>query len=126
MKAWMAALVAFACLLLVGGGNVLAGGSSDTSADVFHCYLFGERDPTAVSKKVPPPLPLGGKFFQFMVNDSDSERVRDAVNERVMKADDEGYIITASTGCLREDEDEGDLAGLLCKPSGVSPSCVVK
>lgn len=79
------ALASMLGLVVMSPVTVLAGGSSDTSGDGFHCYLFFS-------------LPEG-QFAQVMVNDTDSAKVE----EEVLKAIDkyvnvEGGTLEATTG----------------------------
>ena len=64
-------------IIAVGISTVLAGGSSDTSGDGYHCYLFFT-------------LP-DGTFAQFMANSSDPDEVVKKAQDSVDKYEtDEG------------------------------------
>ena len=90
-------LTAIACFFAVsiGIGTALAGGSSDTSGDGFHCYLF---------------FSLGsGEFAQAMVNDSDPNEVIYKVDEFIDKyVDSEGGELVL---------DVGNINGAVCAPN---------
>jgi hypothetical protein len=72
-------------VIATGISTALAGGSSDTSGEGSHCYLFFE-------------LP-DGKFAQAMVNDSEPDVVLYKVDELIEKyEDDEGGTLVLSIG----------------------------
>ena len=67
-------------------GTALAGGSSDTSGDGFHCYLFFED---------------GGFFAQAMMNDTNQDEVIKKRDEFIAKYTiDEGLTLAAEIGNL--------------------------
>jgi hypothetical protein len=72
-------------VISTGIGTALAGGSSDTSGDGYHCYGFFT-------------LP-GGTFAQFMANSSDPEELGDKAADAVAKY---------------EGDEEGELKFLIC------------
>ncbi|MCP4744731.1 MAG: hypothetical protein GY874_01120 [Desulfobacteraceae bacterium] len=71
-------LIVFAVAVLfitTGVGSAIAGGSSATSGDGFHCYLFFD---------------LGdGEFAQVMVNDSEPGKVEEEVLKAIDKYEQE-------------------------------------
>ncbi len=67
-------------------GTALAGGSSDTSGDGFHCYLFFED---------------GGFFAQAMMNDAKQDEVIKKRDEFIVKYTiDEGLTLATEIGNL--------------------------
>lgn len=81
-------------VIATGIGTALAGGSSDSSGEGSHCYLFFT-------------LP-DGKFAQAMVNDSDPDVVLYKVDELIEKyvSDEEGTLDLAV----------GNIEETLCSP----------
>ncbi len=75
--------------IFIGFGTALAGGSSDTSGDGYHCYLFFD---------------LGGdEFAQVMINDSDDFKVEEEVLKAIDKyEEEEGGILETSIGNLKK------------------------
>ncbi len=61
LRRYLLAFAAFVFVMATGIGTALAGGSSDTSGDGYHCYLFFSFP--------------DGSFAQAMVNDSDPHEV---------------------------------------------------
>ena len=94
-------------VIAAGISTVLAGGSSDSSGEGFHCYLFFT-------------LP-DGKFAQAMVNDSDPDEVIKKVEELIEKyAGDEEGTLDLSVGNIEDtlcgtddDLDHPSLHGML-------------
>jgi len=80
-------IILFVCMfaLATGISTALAGGSSDTSGDGFHCYLFFSFP--------------DGEFSQAMVNDSDPDEVLKKVEEFIAKyVDGEGGTLDSAIG----------------------------
>ena len=92
MRQHFAALIA--CCFAVSIGTIaFAGGSSDTSGEGFHCYLF---------------FTFNGEFSQAMVNDSDPFEVIKKAEEFIAKyVDDEGGTLDLAVG---------NLEGTVCEP----------
>ena len=97
--------------MATGIGTALAGGSSDTSGDGYHCYLFFS-------------LP-DGQFAQAMVNDSYSSEVMKKVDEFIEKYEyvEDGTLDLAIgnlEGCQVEGECSSDrdcASGYECEAS---------
>jgi hypothetical protein len=86
MKRYYLIILTVAVFVITTGiGTVFAGGSSDTSGEGYHCYLFFT-------------LP-DGTFAQFMVNSSDILEIEIKVEDAENK-----YI----------DNEDGDLSFILC------------
>ena len=93
MKKLILVLIISGMAMLFGTGSVFAGGSSDSTGEGFHCYLFCVRPGD-------PP-----QFAQVMVNDEKFEEVTKKVGEFLGKYIlDEGYTLEASVGNLGENE----------------------
>ena len=76
-------------LVLAGAPAVMAGGSSDTSGDGYHCYLFFS-------------LP-DGEFAQAIVNDSDPDEVIKKAEEFMEKYEDgEGMEYVTAVGNIED------------------------
>ncbi len=100
MKRYYMIVLTVAVLVIATGiGSVLAGGSSDSSGEGSHCYLFFT-------------LP-DGKFTQAMVNDSDPDEVIKKAEELIEKyVGDEGGTLDLSVGNIEDtlcgtDDDSG-------------------
>jgi hypothetical protein len=94
MWRYLVAMTALAFATVIGMGVALAGGSSDTSGDGFHCYLFFSRE--------------DGKFAQAMANDSKPEEVLKKANEFIEKYElKEAYTLELSVG---------NIPGTVCGP----------
>ena len=92
-----ATLLAWLLALTIGPTTALAGGSSDSSGDGFHCYLFFS-------------LP-NQKFAQAMVNDSKPDEVIKKAEEYIKKYEtDEGGTLDAVVG---------NIVGSVCAPKVV-------
>ncbi len=99
-------LTAIACFFAVsiGTGTALAGGSSDTSGDGSHCYLF---------------FSLGsGEFAQAMVNDWDPAEVMKKVAEFIEKYEgSEGGVLFLAVGNINDTVCAPNV-GLIVEPDG--------
>ncbi len=85
MRRYLIALTVGVFAMTTGISTALAGGSSDSSGDGFHCYLFFED--------------VDGWFAQAMMNGDDSQEVLDSRNDFLVKyIDDEGLVLTAQIG----------------------------
>ena len=85
LRRYLIALTAFVFVMATGIGGALAGGSSDTSGDGYHCYLFFSFP--------------DGTFAQAMVNDSYSDEVLKKVEEFYAKyVDVEGGWLDLAMG----------------------------
>ena len=91
MRKFVFTVVACCFVLVTGLPSAQAGGSSDTSGDGFHCYLFFEFPDN------------DNEFAQAMVNDSDRNEVLKKVDEFIDKyeGDEDGYL-AQSIGNLGE------------------------
>ncbi len=89
MKRYLLALMVCGFAMFIGTSGALAGGTSDTSGDGFHCYQFFT-------------LP-GGRFAQAMTNDSDPNVVVQKLTEFLDKyVVAEGGTLTAAAGNVDE------------------------
>ena len=94
MRRYLIAFTAVVFVVATGIGTAFAGGSSDTSGDGFHCYLFFM-------------LP-DGQFSQAMVNDSDALEVIKKVEEFIEKYEgSEGGMLDLAVG---------NIGGTVCEP----------
>ena len=101
LRRYLIAFAAFVFVMATGTGTALAGGSSDTSGDGYHCYLFFSFDDE--------------QFSQAMVNDSDPLEVLREVDEFIVKyVDEEGGLLDLAIG---------NIAGTVCAPYA-SPDAV--
>ena len=85
MRRYLIAFAVFVFVMATGTGTAFAGGSSDSSGNGFHCYLFFS-------------LP-DGEFAQAMVNDSLASEVTAKVDEFIDKYEVElGGVLDLATG----------------------------
>ena len=94
MRKLLLALLVSGLAMAMSPGAAMAGGSSDSTGEAFHCYLFFD-------------LP-DEKFAQVMINDSEATVVVEKANEAIDKYElDELGILSIQTGnvknCLPED-----------------------
>ena len=82
---FLSLLFAICLILTFGATGVIAGGSSDSSGEGYHCYLFFEFD--------------DGTFAQVMANDSKDDEVLKKVDEFIYKYGyEEGGTLVLSVG----------------------------
>lgn len=92
MKKIFLALLISSLTVLFGSGSVLAGGTSDTSGEGYHCYMFFE-DKAAHPKE----------FAQVMINDDKRREVHKKRIEFIEKyEDDEEMELTFQIGNVRD------------------------
>ena len=91
-------------LLIAPASPALAGGSSDTSGEGFHCYAFFV-------------LP-DGEFAQVMVNDEEPDEVIKKIEEYIEKYEnDEGGTLALTIGNIEGIEDD------ICQPAQICLTC---
>ena len=91
MKKIFLALLISSLTTLFGSGSVLAGGTSDTSGEGYHCYMFFQEDSDDSEK-----------FAQVMINDDKRREVHKKRNEFLDKYEnDEDMVLTFQIGNVR-------------------------